>query len=112
MLNKSERSAVLDDQGGQEGSEERPSGGGGMEHHRMQVYLVEATYVVHRNVALEISAVDEGDAEAEMLSLIAHESGACEAWFASNSGPPERLVQNAGEVEPELVMVSEADMAG
>lgn len=112
MLKKSERSAVLDDQGEQEGAEKPTTGSEGSEHHSMQMYLVEATYVVHRNVALAISAADEGDAEAEMLSLIAHESGACEAWFASNSGPPERLLHNAGEVEPERVMVSQADMVG
>lgn len=77
----------------------------------MKVYLVEASFVVSRRVAVEISADSEEAAESEMLRLMQWESAACQAWLQRGVGGAARVSTNTAEVLPEMVMVSLAETA-
>jgi hypothetical protein len=77
----------------------------------MKVYLVEASFVVSRRVAVEISADSEEAAESEMLRLMQGEPEACQARLQRGMGGSGRVSTNTAEMLPEIVMVSLAETA-
>ena len=77
----------------------------------MKVYLVEASFVVSRRVAVEISADSEEAAESEMLRLMQAEPAACQARMQWGVGGSSRVSTNTAEMLPEMVMVSLAETA-
>jgi hypothetical protein len=75
----------------------------------MNVFLVEAEYLVTRRVTVQITAPDEVGAQAVVERLIAKECEASKCWLEQEAGSAVSFVENRGTMEPQQFGVCAAN---